>query len=73
LACNSTPTTFHHTTETLRQSRKSILENIDWMIQYGMIEENPHAAEIFDDLEKCVQKTKWKLQDTILHEKNNGK
>lgn len=73
LACNLTPTKLHHTTETLRQSRKTILENIDWMIQYGMIEENEHAAEIFDDLEKFVQKTKWKFQDIILNAKNKDR
>jgi hypothetical protein len=69
LACNLTPTKLHHTTETLHQSQKSILE----MIQYGMIEENEHAAEIFDDLEKFVQKTKWKFQDIILNAKNKDR
>ena len=28
------------------------MKNFYWMIQYGMIEEHEHAAEIFDDFEK---------------------
>jgi hypothetical protein len=59
-----------HTSKTLRESRKSILYNIDWMIQHGMIEENAEAAEIFDEMEKYVQKCKLELQETILLEKN---
>jgi hypothetical protein len=57
----------------LRESRKSILYNIDWMIQHGMIEENAEAAEIFHEMEKYVQKCKMKLQETILLEKNKGR
>jgi hypothetical protein len=37
------------------------LYNIDWIIQYGMIEDNADAAAIFDDMEKYVQKYKLKL------------
>ncbi len=40
------------------------------MIQHGMIEENAEAAEIFDEMEKYVQKCKLELQETILLEKN---
>ena len=70
LANNRQATCLHHTTQTLRDSRKTVIESLDWMIQYGMITENPHAAEIFDDLEKYVQKTKWKLQQIRLQDKN---
>ena len=38
------------------------------MIQYGLIDKNEHAAEIFDDFEKYVQKTKWKLQQIRLQD-----
>jgi hypothetical protein len=62
-----------NTSETLRESRKSILYNIDWMIKNGMIEENAEAAEIFHEMEKYVQKCKLKLQETILLEKNKGR
>jgi hypothetical protein len=54
----------------LRESRKLILYNIDWMIQHGMIEENADPAEIFHGMVKYVQKCKLKLQETILLEKN---
>ena len=70
LANNRQGTTLHHTTETLRDSRKTIIESLDWMIQYGMITENQHASEIFDDFEKYVQKTKWKLQQIRMQDNN---
>jgi hypothetical protein len=50
-----------HSSETLRESMKLMLYNIDWIIQYGMIEDNADAAAIFDDMEKYVQKCKLKL------------
>jgi hypothetical protein len=43
------------------------------MIQHGMIEENAAATEIFNDMEKHIQKCKLKLQDTMLLEKNKGR
>ena len=70
---NSSDKCFGHTTVSLRNSRKSILENIDWMIQYGRIEENADAAEIFDEMEKFVQEAKLKMQNKILIEKNRGR
>jgi hypothetical protein len=57
----------------LRESRKLMLYNIDWIIQFGMIEDNADAAAIFDDMEKYVQKCKLKLQEMILLEKNQGR
>ena len=42
------------------------------MIQYGLITQNEHAAEIFDDFEKYVQKTKWKLQQIRLQDNNKA-
>jgi hypothetical protein len=57
----------------LRESKKLILYNIDWMIQHGMVEENAEATEIFHEMEKNVQKCKLKLQETILLEKNKGR
>jgi hypothetical protein len=50
-----------------------MLYNIDWIIQYGIIEDNADAAAIFDDMEKYVQKCKLKLQEMILLEKNQGR
>ena len=70
---NSSDKCFGHTTVSLRNSRKLILENIDWMIQYGRIEENADAAEIFDEMEKFVQEAKLKMQNKILIEKNRGR
>ncbi len=73
IAGNSAQKISLNTSETLRESRKSILYKIDWTIQHGMIEENAEAAEIFHKMEKYVQKCKLKLQETILLEKNKGR
>ncbi len=73
IAGNSVQKISLHTSEMLHESQKSILYNIDWMIQHGMIEENAAVAEIFHDMEKYIQKCKLKLQDTILLEKNKGR
>ncbi len=66
IAGNSAQKISLNTSKTLRESRKSILYNIDWMIQHGMIEDNAEAIEIFHEMEKYVQKCKLKLQETIL-------
>ncbi len=50
-----------------------MLENIYWMIQYGRIEENADAAEIFDEMEKFVEEAKLKMQNKILIKKNRGR
>ena len=72
MANNQQATCVHHTTETLHDSRTTVIESLDWMIQYGMITENQHAAKIFDELEKYVQKTKWKLQQIRFQDKNKA-
>ncbi len=38
-----------------------------------MIEDNAEATEIFHDMEKCVQKCKLILQETILLEEDKGR
>ena len=73
IASNSAQKKSLNTSEMLRESRKSILYNIDWMIQHGMIEENTEAADIFHEIEKYVQKCKLKLQETIVLERNKGR
>ena len=73
IAGNSAQKISLNTSKTLRESRKSILYNIDWMIQHQMIEDNAEATEIFHEMEKYVQKCKLKLQETILLEKNKGR
>jgi hypothetical protein len=50
-----------------------MLYSIDWIIQYGMIEDNAYAAAIFNDMGKYVQKCKLKLQEMIVLEKNQGR
>jgi hypothetical protein len=52
IAGNSAQKLTLNNSKTLRESRKSILYNIDWMIQHGMIQENAEAAEIFHEMEK---------------------
>jgi hypothetical protein len=73
IASNSAQKICLHSSDTLCESRKSMLYNIDWIIQYCMIEDNADAAAIFDDMEKYVQKCKLKLQEMILLEKNQGR
>ena len=72
MANNRQATCVHHTNKTLHDSRKTVIESLDWMIQYGMITKNQLAAEIFDDFEKYVQRTKWKLQQIRLQDKNKA-
>ncbi len=40
----------HHNNDTIQASRKSMLTNIDYMIDYGELMNNPKAAKIFDDM-----------------------
>jgi hypothetical protein len=42
-----------------------MLTNIDYMIDYGELMNNPKAAKIFDDMEKFVQDLKLKIQQLI--------
>ena len=39
----------------VRESRKNMLECIDYIISNGDISENPEIAEIWDDLERVIQ------------------
>ena len=55
---NSPANLFHHNNNTIRASRKNMLTNIDYMIDYGEFMNNPKAAKIFDDMEKFVQDSK---------------
>jgi hypothetical protein len=43
--------------------------NIDYMIDYGELMNNPKAAKIFDDMEKFVQDSKLKIQQLIMSDK----
>jgi hypothetical protein len=43
-----------------------MLTNIDYMIDYGELMNNPKAAKIFDDMEKFVQELKLKIQQLIM-------
>jgi hypothetical protein len=43
-----------------------MLTNIDYMIDYGELMNNPKAAKIFDDMEKFVQDSKMKMQQLIM-------
>jgi hypothetical protein len=43
-----------------------MLANIDYMIDYGELMNNPKAAKIFDNMEKFVQNSKFKIQQLIM-------
>jgi hypothetical protein len=46
-----------------------MLKNIDYMIDYGQLMNNPKAANIFDDMEKFVQGSKLKIQQLVMSDK----
>ncbi len=63
---NSPENLFHHNNDTIRALWKNMLTNIDYMIDYGELMNNPKAAKIFDDMEKFVQDSKMKIQQLIM-------
>jgi hypothetical protein len=44
---------------------KNMLTNIDYMIDYGQLMNDPKAAKVFDDMEKFVQDSKFKIQQLV--------
>ncbi len=52
---NSPANLSHHNNDTIRVSRINMLTNIDYIIDYSQLMNNPKAAKIFDDMEKFVQ------------------
>ncbi len=46
-----------------------MLTNIDYMIEYGQLVNNPEAARTFDEMEKFVQDSKVKIQKLIMSDK----
>ena len=46
-----------------------MLTNIDYMIDYSQLINNPEAAKIFDDMEKFVRDSKSKTQKLIMSDK----
>jgi hypothetical protein len=69
IAENSPANLCHHTKESLWESRTHILESIQYILDYGKVDTNPKAAKIFDELEKCVQKSKLEIQKLLLMER----
>jgi hypothetical protein len=51
------------TSDSIALSRKNMLNNIDYMIDYGELTKNPNAAQIFSDMEKSIALYKLKLQE----------
>ena len=51
---------------TISESRKSMISNIDYMIEYGSLDTNLEAAALFDEMEKSIQLYKRRLQGLIL-------
>jgi hypothetical protein len=46
-----------------------MLTNIDYMIDYSELINNPKAEKIFDGMEKFVQDSKLKIQQLIMSDK----
>ena len=55
-----------HNAESLRASRKNMMNNIDYIISIGDFEEDPQAAMLFDKMEKSIQKIKLEFQQLKL-------
>ncbi len=66
---NSPANLSHHNTETIWASQKNMLTNIDYMIDYDELMNNTKAAKIFDDMEKFVQDSKFKIQQLTMSDK----
>jgi hypothetical protein len=60
----------HHNNNMICVSRKSLLTNIDYMIDYGQLVNNLQAAKIFGEMKKFVQEQKIKIQKLIMPEKS---
>jgi hypothetical protein len=52
---NSPANLSHNNNNTIQVLQKIMLANIDYMIDYGQLINNPQAAKIVDDMEKFVQ------------------
>ena len=44
------------------ESRKTMISNIDWMIDYGMLENDSDTAQIFEEMEEYIQECKQRIQ-----------
>jgi hypothetical protein len=52
----------HHNAVSLRESRKNMISIIDYILDNGNIDEDPHSAILFDKMEKTLQKIKLEFQ-----------
>ena len=50
----------------VRQSRKNMIECIDYIISNGDITDNPDVAEIWDNLEKVIQEKQVLVRNIVL-------
>ena len=60
---NSPAKICRHDTQTLQASRKNMLENIQYILDYGNVHGNAKAADIFDDMEKYIEKAKIQIME----------
>jgi hypothetical protein len=66
---NSSANLSHQNNDSIQGSRKNMLTNIDYMIDYMELLNNPKAAKIFDDIEKFVIGSKLKIQELVMPDK----
>ena len=60
---NSPAKICRHDTQTIQSSRKNMLENIQYILDYGNVPGNAKAADIFDDMEKYIEKAKIQIME----------
>ena len=60
---NSPAKICRHDPQTLQSSRKNMLENIQYILDYGNVHRNAKAADIFDDMEKYIEKAKIQIME----------
>ena len=54
------------TEEQMRESRKNMIGNIDYIMQYGNVSGNPETAEIWERLEMTIQDFQVESRKIIL-------
>jgi hypothetical protein len=59
---NSPSRLLHHNAVSLRESRKNMISIIDYIIENGIIDEDPQTAILFDKMEKTLQMIKLEFQ-----------
>jgi hypothetical protein len=53
----------HHNAVSLRESRKNMISIIDYILDNGNIDKDPHSAILFDKMEKTFKRSSWNFNN----------